>query len=142
VALLVAGGLVMAGRLTIDPGSGPADAYRVGHSDGFHTGYVAGVQDGVVQGRQEGRVLQEVGSVPAASRQPVRAAYNDGYVAGANDVFAGYDGGWVLSAPYVVTLERARTPVVYRIGSRSQMQPGVDYFLCPDGRALCQEARR
>jgi hypothetical protein len=143
VLVLVAVGLVVVGRLSVDTAAARADGYRAGHSDGSYSGYLSGLQDGIVQGRHEGRVLQ-VGddTVPASSRQPVLAAFDRGYAAGANDVFAGYDGGWVLSVPYVVTLAKATTPGVYRISTRTPVEPGVSYYLCADGRSLCQEPRR
>lgn len=141
VVLVVAAGLVVVGRLTADSGPQRADSYRAGHSDGYDTGYAAGLHDGVVQGRLEGRASQEGNTVPAGSRQPLQAAFKDGYAAGANDAFAGYDGGWGLSEPYVVTLERATTPIVYRISSRTPVQAGINYFLCPSGQGLCQEPR-
>jgi len=142
VVVIVAGCLLIVGRLTVASGPTGAERYQVGHRDGYDEGYLAGLHDGVVQGRQEGRALQEGDTVPAGSRRPVQVAFNDGYAAGANDVFGGYDGGWALTEPYVVTLERARAPIVYRIGSRTPLQFGVSYFLCPNGRDLCQEPRR
>jgi hypothetical protein len=48
----------------------------------------------------------------------VRAAYDAGYAAGANAVFGGFDGGWSLSEPYVITLARGSGAVTYRIDSR------------------------
>ncbi len=134
--LIMAGALVMIGRLTVDAGQERAAAYDSGHYDG----YFAGQQDGVIQGRQEGRVLQKVSDVTPSSRKAVRDAFTEGYAAGANDAFAGYDGGWILSEPYVVTLERGTTPISYRIRSRTPMQAGSDYFRCPSG-GVCQEAR-
>ena len=47
-----------------------------------------------------------------------RAAFDAGYAAGANDVFGGFDGGWSLSEPYVITLARGSGAVTYRIDSR------------------------
>jgi hypothetical protein len=141
-AVLIAAGLVVVGRLSAGAGPAGADAYRAAETDGYHAGYLAGLADGVVEGRQEGRALQVGDTVPPASRQPVQDAFDEGYAAGANDVFTGYDGGWTLAQPYVVTLEPARTPIAYRIGSRTSVQPGVDYFLCANGRDLCQQPRR
>jgi hypothetical protein len=60
---------------------------------------------------------------------------------GANDVFAGYDGGWSVPAPYVVTLAPGANGVTYRIASRVQLRPGVNYYLCADGVSLCQSGR-
>jgi hypothetical protein len=64
--------------------------------------YSAGVRDG--------RALQ----VPTAAR----SAFDDGYAAGANDAFGGYDGGWDLDRPYVITLKKGQDGITYRIASR------------------------
>ena len=74
----------------------------------------AGVREGHAAGLQEGRALQATGSSPRS----IRAAFDAGYAAGANDVFGGFDGGWSLSEPYVVTLARGSGAVTYRIDSR------------------------
>lgn len=111
-AVALAAGSAIAGRLSAPPDS---------------TGYIAGFQDGAAQGRMEGRALQESPDSSAA-----RAVFLDGYAAGADDVFAGYDGGWALSQPYVVTLKRAQSPVTYRIASRVPMVEGVTYVRCGD----------
>ena len=55
---------------------------------------------------------------PRAPRLGARAAFDAGYAAGANDVFGGFDGGWSLSEPYVITLARGSGAVTYRIDSR------------------------
>ena len=55
---------------------------------------------------------------PGSSPRSIRAAFDAGYAAGANDVFGGFDGGWSLSEPYVVTLARGSGAVTYRIDSR------------------------
>ena len=141
VLLATAAGLVMVGRLSVDSEEIRADAYGAGHRDGDYAGYFTGLQDGLTQGRREGRVLQEVSAAPATSRRPVHDAFESGYEAGADDVFAGYDGGWQLSEPYMVTLERGRTPIAYRISSRKQFQSGINYFLCAEGGGMCQEGR-
>jgi hypothetical protein len=77
-------------------------------------GRAAGVREGHAAGLQEGRALQATGSSPRSAR----AAFDAGYAAGANDVFGGFDGGWSLSEPYVVTLARGTGAVTYRIDSR------------------------
>ena len=102
IVLLVLAGLavaaagVLVGRLTLHPRSGD---------------YSAGERAGEAQGRQEGRSLQQP--------TDARGAFQAGYVAGANDAFTGYDGGWQLGVPYVITLERGEGQIVYRISSRS-----------------------
>ena len=82
-------------------------------------GHDAGVREGRAAGLQEGRALQATGSSPRSAR----AAFDAGYTAGANDVFGGFDGGWSLSEPYVVTLARGTGAVTYRIDSR-RLAPG------------------
>jgi hypothetical protein len=74
----------------------------------------AGVREGRAAGLQEGRALQATGSGGPGAR----AAFDAGYAAGANDVFGGFDGGWSLSQPYVITLARGSGAVTYRIDSR------------------------
>jgi hypothetical protein len=103
--------------------------------------YVAGLQAGEAQGREEGRAGQEAASLtgPAAAR--VRQAFRDGYAAGANDVFAGYDGGWALGA-YVVSIVRGTAGITYRIASREQLHPGLDYYLCRGPSGICQRRHR
>ena len=103
--------------------------------------YFDGLRTGAAQGRQEGRALQAGAELPPAERGAARKAFDAGYAAGANDVFAGYDGGWQLQVPWLVTLEGGIGQVVYRIRDRRQVQPGYDYYLCPDGRSLCSERR-
>jgi hypothetical protein len=72
-------------------------------SAGESQDYAAGVRDG--------RALQ----VPPEARK----AFDDGYQAGANDVFGGYDGGWDLDRPYVITLKKGEDGITYRIASRA-----------------------
>ena len=64
--------------------------------------YAAGIRDG--------RALQ----VPPDARD----AFDDGYRAGADDVFGGYDGGWDLNRPYTITLARGEDGITYRIKTR------------------------
>jgi hypothetical protein len=103
VVAVVAGAALAAGGFAL--GRGTADT---------HAGHDAGVREGHAAGLQEGRALQATGSSP----RTIRAAFDAGYAAGANDVFGGFDGGWSLSEPYVVTLARGNGAVTYRIDSR------------------------
>jgi hypothetical protein len=103
--------------------------------------YLDGLRTGRAEGRREGRALQEGSALPADDRAPVRDAFTAGYTAGADDVFAGYDGGWTLGVPWVVTLERGTGPIAYRIARRTPVEPGVGYRLCPDGSTLCRQPR-
>ena len=65
-------------------------------------------------GVREGRALQASASTPRGTR----AAFEAGYAAGANDVFGGFDGGWSLDTPYVITLRKGSGAITYRIDSR------------------------
>lgn len=126
-----------------------AALFWIGHAT-VHTGsadiaitesYFAGLRAGEAQGRQEGRAIQEGAELPSNSRQPVKDAFDAGYAAGANDAFAGYDGGWTFSVPYVVTVEEGTGQIVYRIDTRTPVEAHVNYYLCDDGHGICQERR-
>jgi hypothetical protein len=136
IAVLVAGGLVLLGRLTADTSAARNSGYQAGHDDG----YSDGLRVGNAQGVQDGRALQEGNELSAASKQPVQDAFNSGYTAGENDAFGGYDGGWALSAPYLITLESGSGQIVYRIQHRTTVLPNIDYYLCADGHDICQRA--
>jgi len=128
--LLVAAGMFLIGRVTAGTSS-PAARPVVGD-------YFDGLRVGEAAGRRQGRALQEAAALPATDRRPVRDAFNAGYAAGQNDVFAGYDGGWTLHVPWVITIERGGATVDYRIAGRTKLEPGVDYYLCRGGHALCR----
>ena len=132
VALIVAAGAFALGRASIDRHA----ARESGLRDGRSAGYFDGLRAGEATGRQEGRALQAQGTGAA------KDAFNAGYVAGVNDAFAGYDGGWTLSTPYVITLEHGGPGIVYRISSRVAVRAGVNYYLCPNGHDICEEPRR
>jgi hypothetical protein len=131
VAAVLAAGMFALGRAT---GPDPAS--------GYGAGYGAGLAAGRAQGVQEGRALQEGLALPADARDAATAAFNAGYRAGANDVFGGYDGGWSLGTPYLITLVAGSDGVTYRISSRTPVRGGVNYYLCPERPAICQEPRR
>jgi len=124
-----------------NPVIGPAHAASPGPGTSGQT-YLDGLIAGQAQGRKEGRALELGQTLPAGERDAVEAAFKAGYAAGANDVFGGYDGGWAMGAPYVVSLAPGAGPITYRIGSRTPLEPGIAYYLCPDGRGLCQEPRK
>ena len=124
----------------IGPATATGLAADAGTAGGAPT-YLDGLIAGEAQGREEGRALEIGQSLPADQRDAVAAAFKAGYAAGANDAFSGYDGGWLLGPPYVVTLAAGAGPVTYRIARRTPFEPGVVYFLCPDGRTLCQAQR-
>lgn len=138
-AVLVAGLVLAAAAFLLGRATAPdRPAGGTGDSAGS---YVAGVQAGEAEGRAEGRAEQVGSALPADQRAAARAAFEAGYAAGADDAFAGYDGGWTLGVPWVVTLEHGAGPVAYRIAQRTPLVPGVDYSLCADGRTLCQRPR-
>jgi hypothetical protein len=126
-AVLAAGSFVL-GRATADDREPSADEYA------------AGLRAGRAAGIQEGRALERTRSLPPGRRAAARQAFDAGYAAGAQDVFGGFDGGWVFDAPYLVTIARAAGPVTYRIDSRLPLRLGVSYYRC--GRGVCSERRR
>jgi hypothetical protein len=135
IGAVLAAGVFVLGRETAPE---PASGYRAGYG----AGYGAGLAAGRAQGVQEGRALQEGLALPADARDAAAAAFNAGYRAGANDTFGGYDGGWSVGPPYLVTLAAGSDGVTYRIASRTSVQAGVAYYLCPQRPTICQERRR
>jgi hypothetical protein len=109
---------------------------------GHDRGYSTGLREGKAQGIQEGRAYQVTQPLPRDVQGSVKTAFNEGYAAGENDAFGGYDGGWGLSEPYVISLVRGEGPVTYRISSRTLLQEGTAYYLCPHSHALCTEPHR
>jgi hypothetical protein len=132
---------LVAGVLAAGAGAG---LYALGSAGRDDTGaaYARGLDDGRVQGVREGRADQEVRALSAGDRNSAKTAFDDGYQAGANDVFSGYDGGWSYATPYVITLARGAPGITYRPASRTPLHAGVDYYLCPGSQRLCQEPRR
>lgn len=132
-----------AGVLAVCAGIG---LYALGRADsGRHdvsAAYARGLDDGRAQGVREGRADQEVHSLSPGARDSAKTAFDDGYQAGANDIFTGYDGGWSYATPYVITLARGGPGITYRPASRTPLHEGVDYYLCPHSQRLCQEPRR
>ena len=131
-AVLAAGAAFLTGRLTA-PHEGSS---RASDAD---SAYASGVAAGEALGVQEGRALQEGTALPPDAQRPVKDAFDAGYAAGANDVFGGYDGGWLTGVPYVITLVRGNGAVTYRIASRAELRDGVRYALCPGGHAVCEQ---
>jgi hypothetical protein len=110
-ALGAGAGLFAAGRATADDAGAARRAADAG-------GYLRGFGEGRAEGVEEGRALQQAQTLPAGSRPALTAAFRAGYTAGADDVFGGYDGGWSLCTPYVITLTAAPGPITYRIATR------------------------
>jgi hypothetical protein len=91
-------------------------------------GYPAGVRDG--------RAEQATVSLPATDK----TVFDSGYAAGAADAFGGFDGGWDHQVPYAIVLTPG-TGITYRIASRTEFAPGVNYYLCADGHSVCHAPR-
>jgi hypothetical protein len=117
-AILVAVALVVLGRLTAPPSAARARGYH----DGSVAGYADGFRAGRAEGLQEGQALAATAGLPPAARAQARVTFDDGYRAGANSVFSGYDGGWQPGRPYVIVLAAGANGVTYRIAGR---------FRCP-----------
>jgi hypothetical protein len=130
-ALLAAGAVFLAGRLTA-----PGRADRPPEAGGA---YASGVGAGEALGVREGRALQEGSELPPDAQRPAKEAFDAGYLAGVNDVFGGYDGGWQFGVPYVITLAPGNGGVTYRIASRAEVRPGPRYALCRAGHAVCEQ---
>ncbi len=142
VAVLAAAALGVAGFATGRLSTPDLTPAIPAHPSSTSADYSAGFRAGAAQGRQEGRALQEGVSLPTTEAARVREAFSAGYTAGANDAFTGYDGGWAMSTPYLVTLVAGSGQITYRIGSRTPLSPHTSYFLCPDGHDVCQQPQR
>ena len=68
------------------------------------------------------------------------AAYRRGYLAGREDAFSGYDGGWAYGQPYAVVLRPGGPDITYRVAQRWQLVPGREYRAC--GHRVCSRAVR
>jgi hypothetical protein len=66
--------------------------------------------------------------------------YTAGYLAGREDAFSGYDGGWGYGEPYIVVLRRAGPRITYEFAERWPMLGGVEYRAC--GRRVCSRPAR
>lgn len=134
VLALICAAAFTVGRLTSPGAPAPGPEHQSSSA-----AYLAGLSAGEAQGRQEGRALQAAASLAPSEAAQVRTAFNAGYVAGANDVFAGYDGGWDQNGAYAVTLAAGSGGITYRITGRTQMVPGAAYTLCAGGRTICRQ---
>lgn len=132
VALAIGAALFLLGRATAPTSHAPRVSIGT---------YIDGLRDGAAQGREQGRAFQIGAELAAKDRHIARDAFRAGYAAGANDVFAGYDGGWTFTAPWVITLASGKAGIDYRILGRTPLEPGIAYYLCPDGHSLCHQRR-
>lgn len=133
--VLIGGGAFALGRITAPHATHRSSTPEIGD-------YFDGLRVGEAQGRQDGRALQEGIELPRGERHVARSSFDAGYVAGMNDAFAGYDGGWALRTPWIITLDDGSGQIAYRIRDRTQLERGVNYYLCPDGHSLCHDRRR
>jgi hypothetical protein len=62
------------------------------------------------------------------------------YLAGREDAFSGFDGGWSYGRPYIVTLRRGGPGITYRFARRWPMLPGLEYRACR--RIVCSRSAR
>lgn len=88
----------------------------------YAKGQAAGNASGQAQGQKTG---QEKGTKLGLEKGTAQ-----GQVTGANDVFAGFSGGWQTGAFYIVLIEKGSGSVNYSIDSRKEMQSGFDYKIC------------
>jgi hypothetical protein len=134
VALCAAAAAFFLGRATSGANARAGQAYGSGYEHGLHIGHDQGVL--------EGRANQATDVLPSNTRDAAKKAFDDGYRAGANDAFAGYDGGWSFATPYAITLEHGGPGITYRFASRTPIKAGISYRLCPDSSGLCPEPVR
>jgi hypothetical protein len=69
-----------------------------------------------------------------------RASYHAGYLAGREDAFSGYDGGWAYGQPYIVVLRPGGPGITYRVAQRWPLEPGREYRTC--GQLVCSRSAR
>jgi hypothetical protein len=67
-------------------------------------------------------------------------SFTEGYRSGREDAFSGFDGGWGLGEPYIVTLRRGPPGITYRFARRRPLLPGFEYRVC--GRGVCSRPAR
>jgi hypothetical protein len=141
LGVLAAAGFAL-GRATAPD---PAAATARGYHDGTLSGYADGFRDGRAEGVQEGQALAETAALSPATRELAKAAFDDGYRAGANSAFGGYDGGWSLGQPYLIVLAKGGDGIAYRIASRTPCrQPPTTTGAgspAPGGLLACQTGR-
>jgi hypothetical protein len=79
-------------------------------------------------------------SVEPRGATAARQSFARGYLAGREDVFLGYDGGWGYAEPYIIVLRRGGPGITYRIARRWPMQGGIEYRAC--AHIVCSRAAR
>ena len=81
-----------------------------------------------------------LGRATAPDAGSAKSAFRAGYLAGREDAFGNFDGGWGYGEPYVVELRRGGPHITYAVAERWPMKRGVEYRLC--GRSLCSRPSR
>ncbi len=79
-------------------------------------------------------------SVQRTGAPTTRGGFAAGYLAGREDAFSGFDGGWTYATPYIVTLRRGGPGITYRFARRWPMHPGIEYRACR--RIVCSRTAR
>ena len=70
-------------------------------------------------------------SSPATHAVPIEpGGYADGYHAGREAAFSGFDGGWAVGDPYIVVLRRGPSGITYKFARRWPLLPGREYRSC------------
>ena len=72
-------------------------------------------------------------SVEESRPRVSHGSFTDGYHAGRESAFSGFDGGWSYGEPYIVTLRRGGPGITYRFARRWPMLPGHTYRTCGPG---------
>ena len=80
-----------------------------------------------------GAFLAGRASVDRSAPPAPRGSFGNGYRAGREAAFAGFDGGWAYGVPYIVILRRGGPLTTYRIARRVPVQAGVEYRACAAG---------
>lgn len=93
------------------------------------TWLIAGVLVVAVVGFAAGRFTHP-GSPGNRTVRTEPGGYGDGYRAGREAAFQGFDGGWGLDEPYIVVLRRGPSGTTYRFARRWAVLPGQEYRLC------------
>jgi hypothetical protein len=93
------------------------------------TALIAVVLVGAAVGFAAGRITHA--SSPANTTVRTEpGGYADGYHAGREAAFQGFDGGWGLGDPYIVVLRRGPSGTTYQFAHRWAVLPGEEYRFC------------
>jgi hypothetical protein len=89
----------------------------------------------VVAGVGVGAYVLGRASVDTGPARVTPGSFTDGYRAGREAAFSGFDGGWSYGEPYIVTLRRGGPGITYRFARRWPVLPRRTYRLC--GHWIC-----